>query len=103
MRDTVRVLIPSSRERDDLRGEFSRNVMLPTGFLARLGECGFACRTTETLDSVASVEPESLCFGVFAANAGHWASPFDFLREKPYTEVCGFTCGLRPRLNLARS
>jgi hypothetical protein len=59
------------QERDDLHGLFSRDIVPSKGPLARLGESRFASRAAVTLDSI-SCESESLCFGVFAANARHF-------------------------------
>jgi hypothetical protein len=86
------------QERDDLSGFFVRDVIAPERLAARLGECGVTTGAAETLDSLASVESESLCFVVLAVDASHGLL---FLCEKPYNLSLGFRCGLRPRLNLA--
>lgn len=91
------------QERDDLSRGFRGDVVPPERFIARFGECGLAGRATETLDSISSVESESLCFGVFAADACHVGFSLVFLREKPDNQLCRFGCGLRPRSNHAPS
>ncbi len=64
------------------------------------GESGFTSEAAKTLDSVAAVEPESLCLLVFASYAGHRTFSANFLQEKSDNESAELECGLRPRLNL---
>lgn len=86
----------------DLCGLLGRNIVPSKGPLTRLRECGLARGAAVALNLVASVESESLCFGVFATDAGHVGFSLVFLREKPDTQILGSECGLRPRLDFPR-
>src|ERR1700682_1671095 len=87
------------KQTDYLRCFFSLNVVPSKWTFAGFGKRGFAGRAAKTLDSIASLKPKSLCFGVLTTDTCHIRFSLVFLREKPDNQSLGSECGLRPRLD----